>query len=61
MRVGFDKLSISTYKNLVREANKALRKKSRIKKDKYEKALANKNISVENKKRQDEGNGDDYC
>jgi len=51
MRVGFEKVHMSTYKKLVRDANIIIRKKSTVQKDKYKKALINQNISVEEKKR----------
>ena len=51
MRVGFEKVHISTYKKLVRDANNIVRKKSTIQRDKYKKALISQNLSVEEKKR----------
>ncbi|MAE42396.1 hypothetical protein CMO93_01380 [Candidatus Woesearchaeota archaeon] len=52
MRVGLEKRYISTYKNIVREANKAIKKaKFKVSRSKYEKALLTNNISIENKKK----------
>lgn len=51
MRVGIEKRYIDSYKKIAREANKALKKKVKISRSKYEKALFANNISVENKKK----------
>ena len=52
MRVGIEKRYIGSYKSVVKDANKLLRKSSKVSKKKYEKALLNKELSVEKKKQQ---------
>jgi len=52
MRVGIEKRQMDSYKRLAREANKRIKKATlKIQKNKYEKALFKKDISVENKKK----------
>jgi len=51
MRVDIEKRHIGSYTRIVSEANKAVKKASEIQKKKYEKALMQRNISAENKKK----------
>jgi len=53
MRVEVEKRYIDSYKNIAKDANKAIKKKTKFKapKEKYEKILLTKNISVEAKKK----------
>ena len=52
MRVDIEKAHIDSYERIVREANKNIKKVSlKVKKDKYEKVLFQRDISAENKKR----------
>ena len=52
MRVGIEKRHIDSYKRLAREANKSIKKVNlKVQKSKYERALLQKDISVENKKK----------
>ncbi len=51
MRVDIEKRHINSYERVIREANKALKKSLKVQKGKYERALLQRDVSVEAKKK----------